>query len=80
MRYPDTEDSFVPKQFQSGNIVERFVVENGKPLVPNSSTPLTVWGGWGGGTQPLAAAIVRYHVPQIGGIKRTHESLTNATL
>ena len=34
MRYPDTEDSFVPKQFQSGNIVERFVVENDKPFVP----------------------------------------------
>ena len=25
----------MPKQFQFGNIVERAVVENGKPLVPN---------------------------------------------
>ena len=34
----------------------------------------------GGGTKTLAGAIVCYHVPQIGDIKRTHEPQTNATV
>ena len=72
--------SLVPKQFHSTNIVERFVVGNGKPLAQNSSTQLTLESVLGGGTKTLAGAIVCYHAPQIGGIKLTDGSLTNATL